>query len=196
MRRTLIRCIVVWVGSLLAGCDALGPSKPSTKSISSEAIAEAAFQFLKSACTTVESAVPVRFTAPYAVSGASGSASVTGTKTASSTSSSSSVSSTSTSDLTIAFTAFGMKDVKGSVAGTVRWYEYHYSRTACSSSTCASSSDNSEAAEGTSVKVTFEYSNATYTDTITVDASSPEYTSRWDVKITTSAGKVYSFTAY
>jgi hypothetical protein len=79
-------------------------------------------------------------------------------------------------------------------SGRVDWYDYYYSRTACSISTCASASDHSEALEGSSISVTFEYNGDTYSDQIDVDASSGSDTSSWSVTVTNRAGQSFSFT--
>jgi hypothetical protein len=44
--------------------------------------------------------------------------------------------------------------------------------------------------------VQFVHNGETISDEITVDADSPDYTSRWTVKVTTRTGQVFSFSAY
>jgi hypothetical protein len=82
------------------------------------------------------------------------------------------------------------------LSGRIRWYDYYDSRTHCSDTECASTSDHSEAIEGSSIQVTFEQDGKTYKDKIDVDAGSPSYTSRWDVEVTNGAGESFSFTAF
>lgn len=174
------------------------PNDPggSNARITTQEIAEAAFAYLKAAGEDVDQQVATDFSAPLAISGAAGTASVTGEKTASSSSSYSSSSTTRQTDLMIDFADFKSSSSTGSVTGTVRWFDYYYSRTACSDSGCASASDHSEAVEGTSITITFEYDGKTYSDVIAVDAGSGSDSSSWDVELTNAAGESFSFTAY
>ena len=78
----------------------------------------------------------------------------------------------------------------------MRWFDYYYSRTACTSSFCSSASERSEAITGTAIRVQFVHNGETISDEITVDADSPDYTARWNVKVTTRGGQVFNFSAY
>ncbi|MBI4503226.1 MAG: hypothetical protein HY700_18975 [Gemmatimonadetes bacterium] len=175
------------------------PSNTQTTSVKDKAIltsaeARAAFEYVKATCDGVDRAVPTNFTAPYVVRGSAGTASVRGTKTSSTSSTSSSTSTTRTSNLTVAFTDFKATSGSGSINGTATWYDYYYSRTACSSTTCASASDHSESLKGSALAVKFQYNGATYSDRITINASSGKDTSSWDVTITNQAGGTFTFT--
>jgi hypothetical protein len=194
-RRHLSKMAFLLVAAV--GCDGSDPNGPSGSGarVSTQELAEAAFAALRSAAAEVDGQVATDFSAPLSVSGASGTASVTGDKTSTSSSSYSSSTTTRQTDITIAFSDF-QSDAGVSVSGSVRWFDYYYSRTACSDITCASASDHSEALEGTSIEVTFEYDGKTYSDTINVDASSGSDSSSWDVEVTNSEGDRFSFTAY
>ncbi len=190
---------VLSVASLLAGCDSVtGPgnsaSEAKSKVISTSAQAQSAFSLLRSSAEAVDRQVSAPFNGSTSISGGGGTAAVSGKKTSSNTSSLSSSSTSRMSDLQISFAGFA--SAPGAVSGNLRWFDYYYSRTACSSSSCASSSERSEAITGTAIRVQFVHNGESISDEITVDADSPDYTSRWTVKITTRAGQVFSFSAY
>lgn len=178
-----------------AGCDGSNGPNNSKAKISTDDEAEAAFGALRSAAAEVDGQVATDFSAPLSVAGAAGTASVTGDKTASSSSSVSSSTTTQETDLTINFV--GYRSAGGVLAsGSVRWFDYYYSRSACSDSGCASASDHSEALTGSSINITFESNGTTYSERIDVDASSGSDVSSWDVTVTNEAGERFSFTAY
>lgn len=164
-----------------------------TKTILTSSEAQAAFAYVKSAGEGVDRAVPVNFSAPYTVTGATGSATVRGTKTSTSSSTSSSTTTTRTSNLSVTFNGFSAAS-SGPISGSATWYDYYYSRTACSISTCASASDHSESLKGSAVSVTFTYAGSTYSDRITIDGYSGADTVSWDVTITNQAGATFTFT--
>jgi len=198
-----------WSGILLmvagmSACDFLvGPDDDSgedgggggggAKAITTSAEARTLFALLRSSGEAVDLAVTAPFNGSTSVSGSLGRAAVTGKKTSSQTSTSSSSSTTTMSDLQIAYSSYRAGSSSLTVNGSMRWFEYYYSRTACSSSSCASSSDHSESMKGSAMSVQFDHGGVRYTDVVTIDADSPEYTSRWNVKITTRAGQVLSF---
>ena len=203
MRQNLMMCLGLSALCLLnSGCSSStgdnagggGGGGGGGQAITTDAAAKSAWSFLWSAGAEVNGNVAVDFTGPVSVAGAAGSASVTGTKTESSTSYSTSYSTTRAADLNLSFASFvPVARPDGSLSGDMRWYDYYYSRTACSSSTCASSTHHTEAIEGTNLTVKFEAGGVTYSDVITISAGSPDYTSRWDVTITTKNGTVFSF---
>jgi hypothetical protein len=167
------------------------------EAIATREAAEAAFHLLASAGSEVDGKVVVDFTGTVSVEGEAGSVSVTGTKTRTTTSSASSSTTTAVSDLDLTLVSFvPASRTDGSVSGDMRWYDYYYSRTACSDSGCASSTDHSEYIYGTAVAVRFEYAGVTYSDVVEITARSPEDSSQWDVDVTAADGTVYSFTSY
>jgi hypothetical protein len=200
----LIRVITtVCIATSISGCNLLtgvvggddGGGDSRGKPISTAAQAQAAFALLRASGDAVDRQLATTFNGSTSVTGASGQATVSGKKSATSTSSSSSTSTSRSTDLQISFAGFRMTGGTGSITGGMRWFDYYYSRTACSSTTCASSSDRSEAVEGTGIRVEFTSGGETISDEITIDADSPSYTSRWTVKITTRSGQVFSFSA-
>ena len=195
MNRLNMAVIVLSAASLVAACDpptGLDSDVASSKgkAIISSVQAQAAFAFLRASGAAVERQITAPFNGSRSVSGAN----VSGKKTSSSTSTSSGVTTSRQTDLQIDFGGFALNG--GAVTGRMRWFDYYYSSTRCSSSSCASASDHSEAVEGTAIKVQFVSNGETITDEITVDANSPDYTDRWTVKITTRSGQVFTFTAY
>lgn len=198
--------IALVAASLLSACGGLegddfdldSPAPSSSKSsssISTQQDAEELFSALKSMAAAIDGRVPKNFSSPVTVTGTSGKAIVSGTKTAGGNTSTSSTSTTRTSNLTLTLT--GYKSGQLTVTGTLKWYDYYYSRTACSSTTCASASDHSESLSGTSLQVTYTPSSGvTMTDRVTVSASSGKDTSRWSVSVTNQAGKKFTFSAY
>ena len=187
--------MVLTVASLVAGCDQItGSGETEERSISSAAQAQIAFSLLKASAEAVDRQVTAPFNSSASVSVASGTAAVSGRKSSTNTSSLSSTSTSRTSDLYINFANY--TSAQGTVSGRLRWFDYYYSRTACSSSTCASSSERSEAIEGSAIRVQFTADGETLSDEITVDANSPDYTTRWTVKITNRAGQTFTFSAY
>ncbi|MDQ3995031.1 MAG: hypothetical protein M3265_09565 [Actinomycetota bacterium] len=96
--------------------------------------------------------------------------------------------------MSVNFSGFSSGPSAMTASGRVDWYDYYYSRTACSITTCASASDHSEALEGSSISVTFEYNGETYSDRIDVDASSGRDTASWSVTVTNGAGQRFTFT--
>lgn len=185
---------VGFLGAVLVGaCSDSTGTGSRTKSITTLAEAEAAFAFLRGACAQIDDDVAENFTGPLVVTGAAGTASVTGSKTSTSYSSSYSTSSSHTSYLTITFAGYTVSSGPFPVSGTVTWYDYVYSRTACSSSSCASSYDHTESLASSAVTVTFEYSGATYTDVLDLYASSPDYSPTWHVSLTNKAGTNFDF---
>jgi hypothetical protein len=118
---------------------------------------------------------------------------VTGKKTSASNTSSCCSSSTQQTDIYITFSDFESSSGSTTVSGQVRWFDYYDSRTHCSSTDCASTTDDSEALEGSGVALGFEYDGKTYADEITVDASNPSYSSSWTVELTNGAGESFSF---
>jgi len=183
---------VGFLGAVLVGAcsDSTGVS---TKSITTRGEAEAAFAFLRGACAQVDHLVSVDFANPMVVAGVAGTASVTGSKTSTSYSSSYSSSSSHTSNLTITFDGYTATSGPFPVSGAVAWYDYVYSRTACSSSSCASSYDHTESLSSSAVTLTFEYNGATYHDVIDIYASSPDYSPTWHVSLTNQAGTNFDF---
>lgn len=197
MRRAYRMLTALCIAGVALGCPgkSTGPDggRGRARSVDTDEVARIAFAYLKSVAEYVDGQVPANFSSPLSISGATGSVSVAGRKTSSSSSSASSSSSTSTSDLALAFANYDWGGSGATVTGTVSWYDYYYSRVACSGSYCASASDNSEAMEGQSIQITFEYDDVTYSDEIDVDASSDRDSSSWDVTVTNRAGQQFSF---
>jgi hypothetical protein len=170
-----------------------GDDRPAAgKVITTSAEATQVFLMLKSAGEAVNRGVATNFVGPVTVVGAEGRASVTGRKTASNTSTSTSQTTRRMSDLQIAFADFKATGGVLKVNGNMRWFDNYYSRMACSSTTCASSSDHSESMEGRSIQVEFMLNGQRYSDEITVDVDSPDYTSRWSGKIVNRLGQSIS----
>jgi hypothetical protein len=195
MNRLNMVVIVLSAASLVAACepptglDSDGSSNKS-KGITTSAQAQAAFAHLRASGAAVDRQIVAPFNGSRSVSGAS----VSGKKTTASNSTSSGASTSRQTDLQIEFAGFALNG--GAVTGKMRWFDYYYSSTRCSSSSCASESDHSEAVEGTALKVQFVSSGETISDEITIDANSPDYTDRWTVKVTTRSGQVFSFSTY
>lgn len=197
--RTRISLLLPLVALAAVACRNDNPTDSSNsdpvgkdKTILTSAEAQAVFAFLRTVSQGVETKVPMDFTAPYTVSGTAGSAAVRGTKKRTTTSSTSSSTSTETSDLSITFLGYGTSS-SSTVSGSATYYEYHYSRTACSSSTCASAYDDTESLKGSAISVKFPYGGVTYSDRITIDAYSGPDTSFWDVTVTNQAGARFTF---
>ncbi len=169
---------------------------PSVATISSASEAEAAVRAVKSACTFVDGKLAKGFSSPVSVSGASGNASASGKKTQEDSSTSYSSTTMKTTDISIVFSTFKELSTSAQLAGTVKWYDYYYSRFAYSSSGSASSTKETESISSTGLKVRFEYSGKTIEDTVDIAVDSPDYTSRWDGTIKTSSGKSYSIYGY
>jgi hypothetical protein len=203
MERAYRVAAALCIAGLVAGCSHLtspdgggdggSGSARNSKSITTSAQAQTLFTLLRSSGDAVDRQVSTNFNGATSVVGSTGKASVTGKKTSSSTSSSSSSSTTRSTDLQIAFSDFRSSGSTLTVSGSMRWFDNYYSRTACSSTTCASSSDHSESMTGSSIHVEFQSSGEAYSDDIQLEATSPSYTSRWTVKITNRAGQVFSF---
>ena len=183
------------VGILIA-CSASKGTEPKQRTaaakIESTADAKVAFAYLKAEAEQIDGQVRTNFSAPLSIAGVKGSASVTGSKTSTSTSSSSSMYSSHISDLNVSFAAFQSSASGAAVSGQIRWTDYSDSRTACSISTCASSSHHSQSLDGTSIDVTFSYSGKAYNDRLTIDASRNNVSS-WSVALTNGAGQKFSF---
>jgi hypothetical protein len=162
------------------------------RAITTSAEAMQVFLMLKSTGEGVNRAVATNFAGPVTITGAEGSASVTGRKTSSSSSTSTSQTTRRMSDLQIDFASFQAGGGLLKVSGNLRWFDSYYSRTACSSTTCASSTDHSEAMEGRAIQVEFVFNGQRYSDEISVDVDSPDYTSRWSGKITNRLGQSIS----
>jgi hypothetical protein len=181
---------------ILIGCSASKGTEPkhpaSFAAIQSEADAKIAFAYLKAEAEQIDGQVRTNFAAPLSISGVNGSASVTGSKTSTSSSSSSSTYSSQSSDLNVSFAAFRSSASGVAVSGATRWTDYSDSRTACSISTCASSSHHSQSVDGSSIAVTYSYSGKTYSDRVTVDASRNNVSS-FSVALTNGAGDRFSF---
>lgn len=135
--------------------------------------------------------------------GLSGDAIAGGSKDVTSSSSSSSSSSSTLLDTYITFSAFtpeGFENME--ITGTIRFFSYIRSRTACSSSGCASSSGNSRAIETRpNLDGEIEFIDISYqlldgdwiNDSISIDATSPSHTSRWtSVIFKTQSGQSFS----
>ena len=126
-----------------------------------------------------------------------GKAVVNGSFTQSSSSSSSSTRSSSVADFTITFQQYETNGLR--LDGVLRFYDSYNSRTACSSSGCASSthtyfSYSSESAAGVAappVAIEFELDGKTLRDQILLDASK-EY-AHWAVKLTNENKQEFSF---
>ena len=192
---TLLRSTAALVVATVASdCHLITGMDNGAKPITTTAAAQSLFSLLKSSGAAVDRQVASTFNGTTSVSGSAGTASVSGQKSNTRTSSSSSTTTTTQSDLQISFA--GYRSSALTVTGKMRWFDYYYGRTACSSSACASSSSHSEAVSGTSIHVEFSYNGESYADTITIDADSPGDVSSWSVKITTQAGQVFTFTAY
>jgi hypothetical protein len=186
MNRALSTLAIVCLAVSTTACP--GSTEPGggrNATISNDEEALAAFLALKYAAEAIDDQIATNFTGPLSLSGAS----VSGSKTASSTSSSSSSSSTSTTDIYVSFS--GYSSGGATISGTVRWYDYYYGRTACSSSYCASSSDDYESLDGTSINITFEYDGKKYSDVISVDGSRDDV-STWSISVTNKAGVSFS----
>jgi len=186
------------VGILIACSGSTGTEPTGTESkqraaaIESTADAKLAFAYLKAEAEHIDGQVNANFSGPLSIAGAAGSASVTGSKTSTRTSSSSSTFSSSISDLNVSFAAFRSSASGAAVSGQIRWTDYYSSRTACTSSYCATSSHHSQSLDGTSIDVTFSSSGKTYHDRLTVDAGRADVTS-WSVDLTNGAGQKFSF---
>jgi len=173
------------------------PGSPAAKggSLSTQQDAEELFSDLKAMAAAIDGRVAKNFSGPVTVTGSSGKATVTGTKTSGGNTSTSSSSTTRTSNLTM--TLSGYRSGQLTVTGVIKWYDYYYSRTACSSTTCASASDHSESLSGTSLDITYTpASGGSITDKVTISASSGKDSSRWSVTVTNKAGKKFTFSAY
>ena len=182
---------------ILIGCSASKGTEPKKSSaasaaIESEADAKIAFAYLKAEAEGIDGQVRTNFAGPLSIAGANGSASVTGSKTSTSSSSTSSTYSSHISDLNVSFAAFQSTASAAAVSGAIRWTDYSDSRTACSISTCASSSHHSQSLDGSSIAVAYSYSGKTYSDRVTVNASRNNVSS-FSVALTNGAGQRFSF---
>lgn len=128
---------------------------------------------------------------------AGGKAVVNGTFTKSSSSSSSSTRSSSIADVTITFQQYEVDGLR--LDGVLRFYDSYNSRTACSSSGCASSthiylaysSKSSAGVANPPVTIEFELNGKTFRDQILLDADK-EF-STWTVKLTAENKQDFSF---
>jgi len=127
-----------------------------------------------------------------------GKATVTGTFVKSSSSSFTSSLNSSTMDIVIAFDQYQYSDLR--LNGSIRFYEYSYSRTACSSSGCASSSKNTSAYESklkgldtalSPFNIELMHNGERFKDLILMD-SHKEF-STWKVDITNSDKTTFTF---
>ena len=195
MKNSLYALIGVCGAGIITACsgssDATGPKH--APAISSDAEAKAAFASLKSEAEAIDRQLQTNFRAPVMVSGMVGSASVAGSKSSTSSSSSSSVYSSRISDLNVDFASFQSRASGASLSGHIRWTDYYDSRTACSSTTCASSSHHSQSLDATSIDIVFSFGGKSYHDRISVDAGSSG--SSWSVVLVNGAGQRFTFTA-
>ncbi|GAA4310586.1 hypothetical protein GCM10023149_05320 [Mucilaginibacter gynuensis] len=128
------------------------------------------------------------------LNGTSGTATVNGEYSTTRSSSSSSTRSSSTVDVTVTFKDFEADGL--TINGTLRFFDYSNSRTACSSSGCASSnhtdldyqSKNSSGGSLGPVSVQFEYSGQNYKDAVTMDINKYD-NAHWAIIIINSAGE-------
>ncbi|SEM74733.1 hypothetical protein SAMN04488505_10634 [Chitinophaga rupis] len=128
---------------------------------------------------------------------AGGKAVVNGSFTKTSSSSSSSTRSSAIADVTITFQQYEINGLH--LDGVLRFYDSYNSRTACSSSGCASSthtylaysSKSSADVANPPVAIEFELNGKTYRDQILLFASK-EYAS-WSVKLTNENNQEFSF---
>ena len=97
------------------------------------------------------------------------------------------------SDLNVDFASFQSGASGASLSGHIRWTDYYDSRTACSSTTCASSSHHSQSLDATSIDIVFSFGGQSYHDRISVDAGSSG--SSWSVVLVNGAGQRFTFTA-
>ena len=196
MKRALLTLGAIGGVGILIGCSASKGTEPKARAagaaIESEADAKIAFAYLMAEAQGIDGQVKTNFSGPLSIAGAHGSASVTGSKTSTSSSSSSSTYSSHISDLNVSFAAYQSSASGASVSGAIRWTDYSDSRTACSISTCASSSHHSQSLDGSSVALTYNYAGKTYSDRVTVDASR-DNVSRFSVALTNGAGQKFSF---
>lgn len=126
-----------------------------------------------------------------------GKAVINGSFTRSSSSSSSSTRNSSIADVTITFQQYETDGLR--LDGVLRFYDSYNSRTACSSSGCASSthtylSYSSESAAGVAnppVAIEFELNGKTFRDQILLDANKEFVT--WSVKLTNENKQEFSF---
>jgi len=194
MKRALRALAGVCGAGILGACSsskATGPGAQHGATIESTAEAKLAFASLKYEAEEIDGKVQTNFRAPLSIPGVAGSASVTGSKSSTSSSSSSSTFSSRISDLNVDLAGFQSSASGAAVSGHIRWTDYSDSRTACSISTCASSSHHSQSLDGASVEIAFTYSGKTYHDRISVDAGSSG--SSWSVALTNGAGQKFSF---
>jgi len=181
---------------VLIGCSGSTGTEPkqhaADAAIESEADARIAFAYLKAEAEQIDGQVRTNFAAPLAIAGVNGSASVSGSKTSTSSSSSSSTYSSRISDLNVSFAAFQSSASGAAVSGAIRWTDYSDSRTACSISTCASSSHHSQSLDGSSIALAYSYSGKSYSDRVTVNASRNNVSS-FSVSLTNGVGRKFSF---
>jgi len=196
MRRVLRALSAIGCVGVLIGCSASKGTEPKQRAtgaaIESETDAKIAFGYLKAEAEQIDARVKTNFAAPLSIAGLNGSASVSGSKTSTSSSSSSSTYSSRISDLNVSFAAFQSSAGAAAVSGVIRWTDYSDSRTACSISTCASSSHHSQSLEGSSIALAYDYAGKSYSDRVTVNASRNNVSS-FSVALTNGAGRKFSF---
>lgn len=170
-----------------------GSSAENPLTLESKYDAARAWSVIKSTCDAIHTKLELGKSIQETVSGPqAGSASITGDKTESSSSSSTSRSNTKRTEIYINFQNYQLES--GSILnGTLRYYKYYYSRTACSSSGCASKSDDSRSIKGDNFSVSFQNDNGMWvSDLLSVSVKSPDYTYRWNGSITNSNGQSFS----
>lgn len=126
-----------------------------------------------------------------------GKAIVNGSYTKTQSSSSTSTRISTIADVTITFQQYETDGLK--LHGMLRFYDSYNSRTACSSSGCASSTDtyisyeseNAASVSFASLAIQFTYNDKPFGDSILLDADK-QYSS-WDVKLTNGNKTTFSF---
>ena len=180
---------------LLAGCDnedEPGSSPDSGRGIQSEFEAREAFEVILAMATAVDEQVETDFAEGLSLTGGVGQVQVMGKKTASRVSSANSSTSTSNTDLNLTFEGFQAEEGEAMLQGVLRFFQAKISRFACSGSSCASSSTDSQAIEAENITVTFQSEDGAWiTDELFIEAGSPGHTSRWTkINIKTKGGIV------
>lgn len=171
--------------------------------ISEKEYAKAAFAKINGLWTSTLKPVLTKQAKKYtdtALAGAlGGKAIVNGSYKKTQSSSSNSTSLSTIADMTINFQQYETEGLK--LTGTMRFYESYSSRTACSSSGCASSTDtyssyktDSTVGSGVSfapLAIQFTYNDKQYGDSILLDSDKDHST--WSVKLTNGNKVTFSF---
>lgn len=189
---------------LLQACgkDNDGPGGSGGKAINSQELAKAAFGRISTLWTaTLRPALGQQaqtYSGKVLQGAGGGKATVNGSYQKNSSSSSTSTLNSSSMNVVITFDQYQAGDLR--LNGSIRFYEYSYSRTACSSSGCASSSKRTLAYESKSkwtdtvlapVNIEFSHNGNLLKDIILMD-SRKEY-SLWEVEITNANNTTFKF---